>query len=387
MFNNYDKLQHRIVEIIKDIDSGEFFDDMLAGSGYDKLVDIVRENPEFADEVFDIIKKTLKSDQHDDPGAYFALSIIAKIKPELSDEIFDMTKEAFKSGKDIGLALGHIAEINHEFADKVFDVIKEDLEQDKYYNVDTLSMIIEAKPELTDEIIGIITNNKIRSGRIDDKRFQLICNILSKNAENKSVFEVLDTVHATIKSDKNNGEILDFVYNNLLEVKVRTYKMLDKVSNIYRDALKSDKNNANSLKSAYRRLSLKVITIKNPELADKVLDMFSEALKSDKNNADSLSAAYYNLEEITIKNPELADKVLDMFSEALKSDKNNADSLKYAYYNLEEITRKRPELTDKVLDMSSKVLKSGKKFPLTAETGKKPGFTCYMIKRKGGNGV
>ncbi len=183
---------------------------------------------------------------------------------------------------------------------------------------------------------------------------------LSDIVENKPELakDVFDTFMEAIKSDKNNGDSLYKAYFSLSNIVRNKPELAENVFDTFMEAIKSDKNTSDSLIKAYSSLS--DIVEKQPELAKDVFDTFMEAIKSDKNSGLSLKEAYSSLSDIVRNKPELAKDVFDTFMEAIKSDKNSYGSLYKAYSSLSNIVRNKPELAENVLDILKEAIKSDK---------------------------
>ena len=136
-------------------------------------------------------------------------------------------------------------------------------------------------------------------------------------------------------------------YSTLGEIVKAQPQLAKDVLATFNEALKSDKNDSDSLNDALSTLC--DIAKDQPQLAKDVLATLNEALKSDKNNYISLSKAYYLLSDIVKAQPQLAKDVLTTLNEALNSDKNSYNSLCEAYSLLHEIVKAQPELAKDVV--------------------------------------
>ena len=103
-------------------------------SAYSVLSDIVKANPELAEQVFDTFKTAVQSDKNNIETfqqAYFKLGEIAKANPALAEQVFDTLKTTMQSDKnnelsltDVYWTLGNITEANPALAEQAIDMAK-----------------------------------------------------------------------------------------------------------------------------------------------------------------------------------------------------------------------------------------------------------------------
>ena len=331
------------------------------------LSEISQELPELTDSILKTCKTFFQSDHGDDWGAMYAfraLNQILKDNPELCDECYDIVKIAFKLNKiqyrdneqytSIHELLKNILEKKPEMANDVVDFYAANMKignwKNVYYRENDLNNFLNKKPQTAAKVVDLL-DEYLQSGILDEQK----------------------EFNSFVTSDYNPIQITYKILGNAATLKP---ELIDKISEVYKLALSLDGNKyseycANAYETVYA--SLRQIIENHAELSDKVFDIFETALKSDKNDSDTLIRAYDNLGKIFDIKPELSNKILNFFRIGIESPKNYADSLKSIYTNLEKIIQTKPETINECLGIFKTALESEE------NTGKRPGYSVASL--------
>ena len=275
--------------------------------------------------MFETFKFGLQSEKNDADSskiAYEALGDIVKAQPQLAEQVLEMVKFGLQSEKNnadsLKIAyktLGDIVEAQPQLAEQMFETFKFGLQSEKNdadsskIAYEALGDIVKAQPQLAEQ--------------------------------------VLEMVKFGLQSKKNGRYSLSVAYETLGEIAKAQPQLAKQVFEIVKFGLQSEENDKYSLISAYYALGN--IAKAQPQLAEQVLETIKLGLQqSEKNDKYSERRALLSikscmknlpLEETIAKNPEMEQNLRVAHKGRFASD----DEFKYALEHFDKAKLAAPE--------------------------------------------
>ena len=344
----------------KMISKSESYNALLAGIFQIGLHDIIKNQPEYIDNVLNIIKTT--SDKFDNDitstyskykSIYTPLNDIIEAHPEYREKALGLYSGSYSSYE----VLGYV-ETDISLADKILEKLTTDLQSGKEINVspiyEILKKIVYSHPELADKVFEVI---KIGLNSNMSERYSFLRAYKALSSIQKSYPEqsdkVLESLEIGLKSSKNGYYEIREAYDILKDIIKYQPQYADKAFEVFKVKVQSNNAEENSYNF------LKNIIISQPQYTDKAFDLFELAIKNPPiekggiNVCETHEQKIHNaLQEVYKAKPEFTNRIVDTYKTLLVSDKNiHPVSTENIIKELGNIVKNNPDLYGKALDI------------------------------------
>ena len=168
--------------------------------------------------------------------------------------------------------------------------------------------------------------------------------------------KMLDIYKKEMLSPDNTPETLSSIYQSSNFIIEKHPSCVDDAFAIYKEGLKSEKNDGRSLETLYLYGLSSAINHK-PDLAkdSELLDLIEKRIQAGQDSDRSLGFCYMLLAEISEHNPTASERCIEIFNKALKSPNNDSWAIPRAYLSLKRVLLVRPDLVDKIVSCADNI--------------------------------
>ena len=293
---------------------------------YDSLQGIVKINPTFAEQALDVIKIGMQQGKEDGRSleeGYDVLDRIIIVNPKLTQQVFDVIKMGMRLGKDNWnslyhgyIVLGRIVKTDPTLMEEVFDFMKQNIQSKKNINSMTsactaLGGIAAENPEFAQQVLDIIKVGMQHAKKTSLDSYRILTTVVEKYP---TLAKQTLSVAKTAMQFSRDSSSLDVAYRalgNIARIVRADPTLIEQVADIVQMGMQSDKNDANSLHSAYN-----------------ILDYITKANPKNKRIVDLLSAKSILLDRVSKERRKSYENRWGLKGKALEKDLHDTEQKK-----------------------------------------------------------